>query len=179
MVVSIIIRDINIVNSTVFGIVLRNDSIYVIFFHNKPKNYRFKRVFELKTITYMSSLFYTSSSYGRAVIVSIIIRDTNIFNNNVFEPFLLKDSTFGISFSIINQKSIFERVFEQKKITGLSYLLCISPSPGRAVVISIIIRDTNIVKNTVFEPILCKDSIYGITFSIINQQIIVSNAFLN
>ena len=67
--------------------------------------------FELKTITGFSYLFYISPSYGRAVVVSIIIRDTNIVKNNVFEPFLRRDSISSLNFATGNQQRIFQTCF--------------------------------------------------------------------
>ena len=43
----------------------------------------------------------------------------------------------------------------------------------------IIIRVNNIVKNTFFDPVLRKDTIFGITFAIKNGQSIDFNEFLN
>ena len=44
--------------------------------------------------------------------------------------------------------------------------------------VPIITRDTNIVKNTVFEPVLRKDSIFSIYFAIISQKSVGRNSIL-
>ena len=75
---------------------------------------------------------------------------------------------------IWNQQSITSNAFWTEDNHRSIY---ISPSYVRAVVVSNIIRDTNIVENTVFELVLRKDSISGLTFYIRKRQSIVLNAF--
>ena len=180
----------------------------------------------------MSSLFYIYPSCGRALVIPIITRDTNIVKNTVFEPVLRKDTIFGLTFATRNRKalvptnmnwgqlqvyhlcpisplhtedmwrtqsspetpilsrilslnqfyvkipflgllfpyeankSLLKMHYVLKTTTGLSSLIYIHPLSRIAVVVLIILRDTNIFKNTVFEPVLRKDSVSGLTFDI-------------
>ena len=61
---------------------------------------------ELKTITGMASLFDRTALSGRSVVVSIIIRDTNIVKNTIFVPVFRKDYISGLSISTRKRKSI-------------------------------------------------------------------------
>ena len=126
----------------------------------------------------MSSLFYIYPLSGRAVVVSIIIRDTKIATNTVFEFVLLMDSSSGLTFSIKTEKGLLKTNSELNTITGLSSLYYINPSSGRAVEVPIVTRDTGIVNNTIFEPVLHNIFISQPNFTMRrNQQHICINAF--
>ena len=107
-------------------------------------------------------MFYILPSSGRAVVVTVIIRDTNIIKNSFIVPILGKDFVSRLTFSKRNRQSIVSNTVwtegNNKYVIPVQHL----PLYGRCIVISIITNDTNIVKNTAFETVLRKDSISDI-----------------
>ena len=85
-----------------------------------------------------------------------------------------KDYISGPTSAIKNQQRIFLTRFWTEVNNRSVYIRL---SSGRPVFVIMLIRDTNIIKNTVLEQILCKYSISGLTFTIRNQQSLLPDAF--
>ena len=93
------------------------------------------------------------------MVVSVISGDTNIAKNSFFEQVLGKDSILGLTFAIRNQQSIVSNTVLTEDNNRSVILILNLPLFGISIVISIITKDTNIVKNTVFETVLHMNSI--------------------
>ena len=119
---------------------------------------------------YIILVIYLFLSFVKSVVASIIIRETNIVNNTVFEQVLRKDPISGLIFAIKNQQIIVSNEFWTEVNNRFLIIVIYFPFIWRTCGSpNIFTRDTNIVNNTVFEAILRKNYIYGLTFSIKNR----------
>ena len=133
--------------------------------------------YKLKKIKGLSSLFYIYPLSGRAVVISIIIRHTNIVMDTVFEPILRMDSIPWLTIIINNLQFIVSNTFwTEDNDRSVIFILHLSLS-GISILISIITKDTNMIKNTVLENFLRKDSISELKFEKKNCQSIGSNKY--
>ena len=100
------------------------------------------------------------------MVLSIIIRHTDIVKNSVFEPVLRKDFTYGLTFTTIKQQSIVSNIFLSEE-NHRSIILVLHPTS--------IWKSYGGINNyqrhqyrqkTIFEPMFRKDSISGLTFAV-------------
>ena len=123
----------------------------------------------------MSSLFYIYPSCGRALVIPIITRDTNIVNNTVFEPVLRKDTIFGLTFATRNRKALVPTNMNWGQLQV--YHLCpISPLHTEDMW-----RTQSSPETPILSRILSLNQFYvkipflGLLFSIWSQQIVAKN----
>ena len=109
--------------------------------------------------------------------VSIIIRDINIVKNTVLEPIFHKDSISGITFAIIFWQRIESNAFWTEENHRSVILVINPPFIWKSYGGLNHHQRKQYSKNTVFELVLRKDSIYGLNFAIIIWKSIESTLF--